>query len=78
MKKLTELDLQNVLDECELIKFRTHGDWLAGMVRRLNKLIEGSPDAITVPLINAKENSTQSVTIIKSGNVFEPESSCIK
>lgn len=40
MKKLTELDLQNALDECEVIKFRTHGDWLAGMVKRLNAVLE--------------------------------------
>ena len=39
MKKLTELDLQNALDECELIRFNTHGDWLAGMVKRLNKAL---------------------------------------
>lgn len=43
MKKLTALDLQNVLDECAEKKFKTHGDWLAGMVNRLNEALECQP-----------------------------------
>ena len=75
MKKLTELDLQNALDECELLQFKSHGDWLAGMVRRLNialglitekKLVKDFP--IPVPVKR---------TIIKTSNSIEPEVPCI-
>jgi len=72
MKKLTELDLQNALDECELLQFKSHGDWLAGMVKRLNialgnitekKIVKGFP-------VLAKQ------TVIKTGNSVEPEVPC--
>lgn len=71
MKKLTELDLQNALDECELIRFNTHGDWLAGMVRRLNKALE---DANEKPLkiLPAKPKNF----MVKTGNAAEPEVPC--
>ena len=64
MKKLTELDLQTALDECAEKKFKSHGAWLAGMVKRLNAAIEGPP------LVRKK-------TIIKTGNNVEPEVPCI-
>jgi len=73
MKKITELDLQNALDECELLQFKSHGDWLAGMIKRLNitlgnttekKLVKGFP----VPVKQ---------TVIKTGNSVEPEVPCI-
>ena len=73
MKKLTELDLQNALDECEFLQFKSHGDWLAGMVKRLNitlgsitekKIVKGFPKS-------AKQ------TVIKTGNSVEPEVPCI-
>lgn len=72
MKKLTELDLQNALDDCELLQFKSHGDWLAGMVKRLNialgnitekKIVKGFP-------VLAKQ------TVIKTGNSVEPEVPC--
>ena len=72
MKKLTELDLQNALDECELLQFKSHGDWLAGMIKRLNatlghitekKLVKGFP-------VPAKQ------TVIKTGNSVELEVPC--
>ena len=73
MKKLTELDLQNALDECELLQFKSHGDWLAGMVKRLNialgnitekKIVKDFPVAVKQ-------------TVIKTGNSIEPEVPCI-
>jgi len=82
MKKLTALDLQNVLDECAEKKFKTHGDWLAGMVNRLNSALTDNPEFLTnlgnslhrkkdpfkLPPIN---------TTITTGNVVEPEVPCI-
>ena len=44
MKKLTELDLQTAMDECAEIKFKSHGEWLAGMVKRLNAAIGGGSE----------------------------------
>jgi len=72
MKKLTELDLQNALDECELLQFKSHGDWLAGMVKRLNttlgtitekKIVKGFPEHVKR-------------MVIKTGNSVEPEVPC--
>lgn len=76
MKKLTELDFQNALDGCAEIRFRCHGDWIAGMVNRLNKAIladevnPGSrkPSAVVIPVIK---------TTITSGNTIEPTVPCI-
>lgn len=68
MKKLTELDLQNALDECELIRFNTHGDWLAGMVKRLNAAIEDKP----LKILPAKPKNF----MVKTGNADEPEVPC--
>lgn len=44
MKKLTALDLQTALDECAEKRYKTHSDWLSGMVNRLNA-------ALTPPLV---------------------------
>jgi len=68
MKKLTELDLQNALDECELMRFRTHGDWLAGMVKRLNVAL-GNPSFKILPKKPKK-------LVIKTGNSVESEVPC--
>lgn len=76
MKKLTELDFQNALDGCAEIKFRCHGDWIAGMVKRLNKAImvdeinssPRKPAAVIIPVIK---------TTITSGNTIEPTIPCI-
>ena len=65
MKKLTELDLQNALDECEVMRFSTHGDWLAGMVKRLNVAL-GNPG---FKLHSKKPEKLR----IKTGNAAEPE-----
>ena len=75
MKKLTELDFQNALDGCAEIRFRCHGDWIAGMVNRLNKAIMADevnssplkPSAGIIPVIN---------TVIQSGNTIESEIPC--
>jgi len=81
MKKLTELDLQNALDECELLQFKSHGDWLAGMIRRLNKVLEKSVESkIMIPLVEDPTKANYSVNItktrIKTGNSVEPEVPC--
>ena len=68
MKKLTELDLQNALDECELIRFQTHGDWLAGMVKLLNAALEITP----LKILPAKPKNF----MVKTGNADEPEVPC--
>jgi ribosomal protein L3 len=66
MKKLTELDLQNALDECELIQFKSHGAWLAGMIKRLN-----------IALGNTTEKKKETKrTVIKISNSTEPEVPC--
>jgi hypothetical protein len=65
MKKLTELDLQNALDECELLQFKSHGDWLAGMTKRLNAALN--------PIEKKKESRR---TVIKVSNSTEPEVPC--
>jgi len=67
MKKLTELDLQNALDECELIRFRTHGDWLAGMVKRLNATL----------MLNEVPSIPTLKTVVTTGNSVELEVPCI-
>ena len=70
MKKLTSLDLQTAMDECAEIKFNSHGEWLAGMVKRLNaKLInlQKNKDPVIVPAIK---------TIIITGNTSEPIIPC--
>lgn len=74
MNKLTELDLQNALDECELIRFKTHGDWLAGMVKRLNMILTknaNEPKVTLKPIPTVKK-----ITIIQTGNNIEPASEC--
>jgi len=75
MKKLTELDLQTAMDECAEIKFRSHGEWLAGMVKRLNNVIISDEikslrkkPIVIIPVIK---------TTIQSGNTLEPEIPCI-
>lgn len=72
MKKLTELDLQNALDECEEMRFRTHGDWLAGMVKRLNATL-GHIEA--KKLVNGFPKSAKRL-VIKTGNNSESEVTC--
>jgi len=76
MKKLTELDLQTAMDECAEIKFKSHGEWLAGMVKRLNAVLSGStskPERVALaPMPFMKKK-----TIIKTGNSTEPEVPCI-
>jgi len=83
MKKLTELDLQNALDECEEKRFRTHGDWLTGMVRRLNAMLNESNDLL-VHVENVLQKKKKDPfklppikTIIQTGNSTEPEVPCI-
>jgi len=81
MKKLTELDLQNALDECELLQFKSHGDWLAGIIRRLNKVLEKNVESkILIPLVADPTAANYSVKItktrIKTGNSTEPEVPC--
>jgi len=61
VKKLTELDLQNAMDECTEIKFRSHGEWLAGMVKRLNKSIIA--DDITSFVGNTLKRKSSAVII---------------
>jgi len=72
MKKLTELDLQNALDECELLQFKSHGDWLAGMIKRLNATLGLTTEKKIVKAfpVMAKQ------TVIKTGNSVEPEVPC--
>jgi len=76
MKKLTELDLQIALDECEKIKFSSHGEWLAGMVKRLNNTLI-SKQSIT----NSGTKTTPIIPVVKTtliiGNSIEPEVPCI-
>lgn len=67
MKKLTELDLQNALDECEVIRFNTHGDWLAGMVKRLNAAIEDKP--LKILPTKPKNFMVKTGSAIESGEV---------
>jgi len=78
MKKLTELDFQNALDECAEVKFRCHGDWIAGMVKRLNKAIMADEVKIKIPLFEdpTTANYTITKTIIQSGNTTEPTIPC--
>ena len=73
MKKLTELDLQNALDECELLQFKSHGDWLAGMIKRLNATL----GLITEKKIVKPFPVDVKQTVIKTGNSVEPEVPCI-
>lgn len=68
MRKLTELDLQNALDECEVIRFRTHGDWLAGMIKRLNAAIMSNDCPPIIPPLKI---------VVKSGNIVDTEVPCI-
>jgi len=73
MKKLTELDLQNALDECELLQFKSHGDWLAGMVKRLNIALGLTTDKKLVKAFPVPVKQT----VIKISNSTEPEVTCI-
>ena len=73
MKKLTELDLQNALDECELLQFKSHGDWLAGMVKRLNEALGNITEKKIVKAFPALAKQT----VIKTGNSVDPEVPCI-
>jgi len=78
MKKLTELDLQNALDECELIKFRSHGAWLAGMVKRLNASLMLNDCTELVGNALLKKKIIPSIkTVVTTGNLIEPEVPCI-
>ena len=72
MKKLTELDLQNALDECELLQFKSHGDWLAGMIKRLN---ESLGHIVEKKIVKAFPEHVKQ-TVIKTGNSAEPEVPC--
>jgi len=72
MKKLTELDLQNALDECELLQFKSHGDWLAGMIKRLNATL----GLITEKKIVKSFPALAKQTVIKTGNSIDPEVPC--
>ena len=73
MKKLTELDLQNALDECELLQFKSHGDWLAGMAKRLNATLGLTTEKKIVKSFPVRAKQT----VIKTGNSVEPEVPCI-
>ena len=73
MKKLTELDLQLALDECDAKKFRSHGAWLAGMVKRLNEALEGTPPKSFKRFFRKPEEKI----IVKTGNSTEPGVPCI-
>lgn len=66
MRKLTELDLQKAMDECAEIRFKSHGEWLAGMVKRLNAAITDSSAKTKKPLL-----------IVQTGNNIEPEVPCV-
>ena len=70
MKKLTELDLQTAIDECADKRFRSHGAWLAGMVKRLNAVLEGRKLIPPAPIRPAPR------TIVKTGSSTEPEVPC--
>ena len=72
MKKLTELDLQNALDECELLQFKSHGDWLAGMIKRLNESLGHVVEKKLVKGFSVRAKQT----VIKTGNSVEPEVPC--
>ena len=72
MKKITELDLQNALDECELLQFKSHGDWLAGMVKRLNATL----GYITEKKLGKAFTKPVKQTVIKTGNSTESEVPC--
>ena len=82
MKKLTELDLQTAMDECAEIKFKSHGEWLAGMVKRLNKAITIVPLGKSAEIVGdefkwKKEPTISTIkTIIKIGDI-DPEVPCI-
>ena len=80
MKKLTELDLQTALDECAEIRFKSHGEWLAGMVKRLNAKLTSSQDITSfVGNVLKKRNSLivpAITTVIKTGNAIEPIVPC--
>lgn len=76
MKKLTELDFQLALDECTEKRFRSHGAWLAGMVKRLNAVLGGAEPERT-PFFTHPGKYPTSKTVIKSGNNTEPEVPCI-
>ena len=65
MKKLTELDLQNALDECEVMRFQTHGAWLAGMTKRLNDALGHSGFKL--------HSKKPKKLVITTGNAAEPE-----
>jgi hypothetical protein len=42
-KKLTSLELQTILDECQEVRYRTHSSWLGGIVTRINRLLATKP-----------------------------------
>ena len=81
MKKLTELDLQTAMDECAEIKFQSHGEWLAGMCKRLNAKLTSYQDITSFVENPLKKRNSLIVpaikTVIKAGNVTEPEVPCI-
>ena len=92
MKKLTELDLQTALDECTEKRFRSHGAWLAGMVKRLNEGLGGKPAKLPGPELKPRARQQEvkpihffedalryptSTTVIKTGNSTEPEVPCV-
>jgi len=80
MKKLTALDLQTALDECAEKRFKTHSDWLYGMVNRLNAALTGHPECSTGlrGYLREKEDPFKSPLIkLLTGNNVEPEVPCI-
>ena len=77
MKKLTELDLQNALDECELLQFKSHGDWLAGMIKRLNATLMFNDCTELIGNALLKKKVIPPIkTVVKTGNSVEPEVPC--
>lgn len=77
MKKLTELDLQTALDECTEKRFRSHGDWLAGMVKRLNAVLgSAKPERLALKPMPFFKPPVRKITI-STENSMEPEVPCI-
>lgn len=80
MKKLTELDLQTAMDECAEIKFRSHGEWLAGMVKRLNARLSTQQDIKSFVVKSSKKKEPfvmpPGKVIMTTGNTVEPDVPC--
>ena len=41
--KITSLEFQAILDECQEVKYKTHSSWIGGIVLRLNRLLASKP-----------------------------------